>query len=171
MRVAERITVAFLQTIAARNAARIVNGMVCSIDTSRLATAFAEVATIAFIGINTHFEPRETRQKTEHSAHRADGVAVGAPIAPSENEQHYKGGQRDTESNPTAHPDFFVIDGVTVHALGEIGDAVVCPVVERCNQVLHHTSVGTIRCQKCHERAHARYHRHNEKCQHGIAQP
>ena len=69
MGIGNRMAAAFIYTVAARDAARIVHGVVGGIDAGGFATALAEVATVAFVGIDMHAEPRETRQETEHRTH------------------------------------------------------------------------------------------------------
>ena len=121
MFVFNRLLRAHRHAVAAGHAPRIIDEAVLAVDAGGLAVLGAETAFHAFLFVNVHLEPGEPAKETQEGAHGADVVAVGASVAPRENDDDHEGHCRDDEGGQTAHPHLFAVEGVAVEMLAEGG--------------------------------------------------
>lgn len=135
---------ATIETIHAHYAAAVVDSMIFGIDARGFAVAGTRLATVAFGRVDGGAEEREPRQQPQRGAHRADGVAVGASVAPGQYDDDYQGDRGYDERGEALEPDLGRVEGIAVHALGHEGKQVVAPPVYRGKEVGGYAAVGAV---------------------------
>ena len=131
----------------------------------------ALLAALAHVRVDHRTEHRETGEEAQRGAHGADGVAIRAAVAPGQDDHHHERGDGHEEGGQAAEPDFLLIEGVAAGPLGDRGEEVVHPQVDRLEQVLDDASPGAVRGQQGHERLHAHDEGDDEDRPHPVAQP
>ena len=133
-----------------------------------LQAAGAEFAAVALRNIETRPEQRAAGQHTQQRSHRADRVAPRASAAPGEEGEPRERHDGDEEHPEALHPHLHRIESVAVHPLGDPGQSVVAPRIDRCEKIRCDPTVGAVRGD---QPADARQHRRDEHRQHRPAQP
>ena len=159
---------AVFEAVHTGHAAAVINFMRRRVDTRRLAVAGAELASVALRGVEMRFEQRVAGEESQHRAHRTDRITIGAAAAPRKNKQHGERHDGNKQRGETLHPDVDRIEGVAVHAPGDVCQQVVAPRVDRGQQVRGDAAVGAVRRE---QRTDTRQHRRDEHDEHPPAQP
>ena len=159
---------AVFEAVHTGHATAVINFMRRRVDTRRLAVAGAELASVALRGVETRFEQRVAGEESQHRAHRTDRITIGAAAAPRKNKQHGERHDGNKQRGEALHPDVDRIEGVAVHAPGDVCQQVVAPRVDRGQQVRGDAAVGAVRRE---QRTDTRQHRGDEHDEHPPAQP
>ena len=138
------------------------------VDARGLAVAGAELAAVALRDVEARLEQRVAGEESQHRTYRTDRIAVRAPVAPREDKEYDERYDGDEERGEALHPDIDRIEGVAVHALGDVCQQVVAPRINRSQQVRGDAAVGAVRRE---QRTDARQHRGDEHDEHSPAQP
>ena len=102
---------AVVQAVEAVDAAAVIDLLVVDIDAGSLAFLLADMAALAFFGIDDRTQEGEAGEKTEGRADRAHGVAVGTSADPGKDGDDQEGHGRDDDG-----PDGGRGDGGAEHA-------------------------------------------------------
>ena len=160
-----------VDAVHAGHAARVVDPVLHRIDARGLAFSGAERAGVAFPLVDHGAEERVAGQGAEYGAHRADRVAVGTSAAPGQHDEHDERRGGDEQRREALQPHVGLVEGVAVGPLGEVGQQVVAPAVDRGEEVCGDPPVGAVGCQQGDQRADACGDCRHEEHQHGDAQP
>ena len=144
--------------------------MVGHVDAAGLAVAFAEAAAVALILVKHRTVEREMADIAQYGAHGADGVAVGAAVAPGQDADNQQRHSCHGNGDGGAHPNVDRIEGVALVVLGNGGQAVVGPQVEGLHQVGGDAPVGTVGGNQDGQTVEPGNHEHEEEQQHQAAQ-
>ncbi len=123
------------------------------INAGGLAALGARSTVTALILLKINFQEREAGEETEEGAYRTDGVAIGAATYPRQHGQHYQCHGSYDEGGKAAKPYFCPIESVAVIVLGYGGETIVCPLIQRAQQVHHNAPKTAVRCQQGYEGA------------------
>lgn len=169
--VADRPVPANVEAVHAGHAARIVDPAVPVVDTGGLAPPGAQAAVPAFLRVDHGPEQRIFREEPQHRPHRADRIAIGPAVAPRQHDEHGARRSGDQQRRQARHPDLRFIERIASHTLGDRGQRIVAPEINRTEEVGGDTSVGAVRRKQSDQRTHAGDQRRDEQRQRPAAQP
>ena len=157
--------------VHAGHAAAVVYLVVCDVYAGSLAVALALAAADAPVCVNYWLEPRETGQEAQEGTHRTYCVAPGTAVPPCQHGNQHQHHCGDDERRQTLEPYIRGIEGVAVSPLGYERKQVVDPAVHGSEDVGGNASVGAVRLQQGHKRAHTRNQGDDEEPKHRVTQP
>ena len=103
MDIMETVEITMFQTVSTCNATGIVYGHRLEIDGRCLTVACTFAAFLAFVFIETDFQPRETGEETENGSHGTDGIAIGATAPPCKITDNQQRGQGNDECGQVSY--------------------------------------------------------------------
>ena len=145
--------------------------MLVYVDAGSLALFLAQVAVAAGVRIDDRTQEREARAEAQDRSHRANRVAPGPAAFPGQHDEEHEGRRRDQKGRQAAEPDLTGIEGIAVRPLGNPGQQVVPPAVQRGEEVLGHPAEGAVRLQHGHDHLHTGHQGHQVDRQHAITEP
>ena len=115
--------------------------MISDIDACRLAFLLAQMAVLAFRGVDDRTEERKSGEETQRRTDGTDGVAVGPSVLPCENNNCDEGYGGYNEGRKALEPYLFRIEGLAVGFLGKECEEVVAPLIEGGEDVLDDSAI------------------------------
>ena len=167
----QRPELAVLDAVEAIHAAGVVDLVFGDVDARRLAVVLADLAVLAFLRVDDRAEHCESGEEAERRAHRADRIAIGTSVLPSQDDDRNQRDDGHDERRQAPQPDLLFIESIAISPLRQRGEQVVDPDVNRLEQVPDDASPGAIRRQEGHERMNPGHERDNEQHPHTIPQP
>ena len=167
--IGDRPVAAGFDAVHTSHATAVVDAMGLAVDAGRLAPAGAQPAAVALLLVDHRAEQGVFRKEAQHGPDGTDRVAIRPAAAPCQHDQHDERDGRHDERRQALDPHVRAIERIAAGPLGEIGQQIVAPTVERSEKVLGDPSVGTVRSQKGRQRPDTRDERHDEQSQHTVA--
>ena len=158
-----------LYAVATGHAARVVHGVVLEVYARCLAVLGAQRAVLALALVEVDLQPRELGKDAEHSTYGADGVAVGAPVAPCQQGQYHQHHDGNAQRDAGAQPDVAVVEGVAVVVLGDGCQHVVACLIDGLQQVGGDEPERRVGGQQLYEGACAKYQQNEEPREHSSS--
>ena len=104
--------------------------MCLDVDARCLAVAGTKSATVALLCVNYRFQQGILREEAKHCTYRTDGVTIGTSASPCQHDEDDQSDRGNQQGRETLHPYIRFIEGIAVSTFGQVGQSVVCPLVE-----------------------------------------
>ena len=171
MPVMNRVLGAFADAIHAGHATAVVYLMVGDVDARGLAVAFAEFAADALGAIDDGLEPREAGQEAEQGSDRAYRVAIGAAVAPCQDNDNHESSRCNQKGRQAFDVNLDRVESVASGSFGKEGQQVVAPAVNRGEKIGSDAAVGGIGVEQGYKGGDAADQSRHEQDQNRVSQP